>query len=465
MKRFFCGFLACLLLVLAVPVPVLADETIPSKKLSWPEAPEITAAGAIVMEASTGTILYEKNAYEAYYPASTTKLMTSLLAIEQCPLSDIVTCSYDSIYSIDRTSSRIGLTVGEKLTMEDALYAILLASANEVSYAVAEHVGGTVDNFVAMMNKRAAELGCVNTNFKNPHGLDDEEHYTCPYDLALIAKQAITYTTFRRISGSYYHEIPATNLNVARPIGNTHQIIRKKIKYDGVFAGKAGHTSIAKNSLVTCAERDGLTLICVVMREETSDQAYTDTMALLDYGFQNFHLYELSTSGVDTKNAFPVLFEDEDALVSEVKSPLSISSTSLVLPLDADFSDVTKQVELIQGSSFTAGNNVIGEVSYYYSETYVGSAEIMYYSDRAVTLIAEPEEKSEEEAAATLSGQNAATGLSAKPETEEKDLRPLIIGIVVAVFTLILGGYLVLIELPYRKRKKEYRNRRRNNEY
>lgn len=458
MKRFFCGVLAVLLLVLSVPDIALGDDAIPAKRLSWPEAPEITAAGAIVMEASTGTILYEKNAYEAYYPASTTKLMTSLLAIEQCPLSDVVTCSYDSIHSIDKDSSRIGLTVGEQVTMEEALYAILLASANEVSYAVAEHIGGTIDNFVAMMNKRAAELGCVNTNFKNPHGLDNEEHVTCPYDLALITKQAISYTTFRRISGSYYYEIPATNLNVARPIGNTHQIIRKRIKYDGVFAGKTGHTSIAKNSLVTCAERNGLTLICVVMREDTSDQAYTDTIALLDYGFKNFHLYELSTSDVASKNAFPALFEDKDAFVFDVQSPLSISSTSIVLPLEADLSNLTKEVELKPSTSFVEGNNIIGKVSYYYADNYAGSSEIIYYSNHAVTLVSDS--SSDEEATATLSGNTNSYG-SSKME-DGKDLRPLIISAIVFLFTLVLGGYIVLVEIPYRKRKREYFKRKRD---
>ena len=463
MKRFLCGFLACLFLILSVPNIVLADETVPAKRLAWPEAPEITAPGAIVMESCICSILYEKNAYEAFYPASTTKLMTSLLAIEQCPLSDIVTCSYNSIHSIDKDSSRIGLTVGEQVTMEEALYAILLASANEVSYAVAEHIGGSIDNFVAMMNKRAAELGCVNTNFQNPHGLDNETHITCPYDLALITKQAISYTTFRRISGSYYYEIPATNMNVARPIGNTHQIIRKRIKYDGVFAGKTGHTSIAKNSLVTCAERNGLTLICVVMCEDTSDQAYTDTMALFDYSFENFHLYELSTSDINSKNAFPILFEDKDALVFDIQSPLSISSTSLVLPVEADFYDITKQVELTPSTSFVEGNITIGIVSYYYEYHYGGSAEIMYRSSHAVTLV--PDSVSdEEEAAATLSGNTGSYGNS-KLEEGESDLRPFIISIIVSVFTLVLGGYIVLIELPYRKRKKEYLKWKRSNSH
>ena len=290
-KQFLYGTMTAALLITSVPVTAYADDP-----TDWPQPPEITSEAAVVMEASTGSILYNKGAYDAHYPASTTKLMTSLLAIEQCPLSDIVTCSRASVESIGWDSSRIGLVAGEQVDMENALYAILLASANEVSYAVAEHIGGTVENFVALMNKRAAELGCVNTNFSNPHGLDDESHYSCPYDLALIAKKAIEYTTFRRISGSHYHKIPETNLNVARDIGNTHQILRRKIACEGVFAGKTGSTSKAGNCLVTCAERDGMTLICVIMKSPDSTTVYNETIALLDYAFKNFSLSPVSTS-------------------------------------------------------------------------------------------------------------------------------------------------------------------------
>ena len=209
LKRLLYGVLAAALVLSSAPCTALAEDQTPSAE--WPTPPEIESAAAVVMEASTGSILYNKSAYDAYYPASTTKLMTSLLAIEQCPLSDIVTCSRASVESIGRDSSHIGLVAGESLDMENALYAILLASANEVSYAVAEHIGGTMENFVSMMNQKAADLGCVNTHFVNPHGLDHEEHYSCPYDLTLIAKQAIEYTTFRRVSGTYNHKIPATN--------------------------------------------------------------------------------------------------------------------------------------------------------------------------------------------------------------------------------------------------------------
>lgn len=456
-----CGILALLLLI---GDPVLSVSAADDAS-AWPEAPDIKAPGAIVMEAETGSILYNKNAYDVFYPASTTKLMTALLAIEQAPLTDVVTCSHDAIYSIGWDSSRIGLVEGEQISMEDALYAILLASANEVCYAVAEQIGGTVSNFVSMMNQRATDLGCLNTHFTNPHGLDNPDHFTCPYDLALIARQAIQYTTFRRISGSYYHRIPETNKNVARDIGNTHLIIRKRIKYDGVFAGKTGHTSTAGNALVTCAERNGLTLICVVMKESVQEDAYNDTMALLDYAFQNFGLYDISSSAVDSDNAFPVLFEDEDAFISEVSSPLSISDTTLVLPIGASYADVEKRFSLTPLTSFVKGENVIGTVSYYYTDVYVGSAEIRYNSPEEVVPepSAAPEQASPsanptEAPAVTSPAGTVGNGAS---ETSADDLRPMIIGIAVFLITFLLLIYLVFIELPYRRKRKAYRNRQR----
>lgn len=463
LQKFLYGILAATILFTSAPIPAYAEETVAASS-DWPEPPKITSAAAIVMEASTGSILYNKAAYDSFYPASTTKLMTSLLAIEQCPLSDIITCSYDSVHGIDKDSSRIGLAVGESIDMENALYAILLASANEVSYAVAEHIGTTPDRFVDMMNKRAEELGCVNTHFSNPHGLDDPEHYSCPYDLALIAKKAIEYTTFRRISGSYYHRIPETNKNVARDIGNTHQIIRKRIACEGVFAGKTGSTSLAGNCLVTCAERDGMTLICVIMKAPDSTTVYDDTIALLDYAFKNFSLTPITATGTESKNAFPVLFEDEEALIADVSSPLSVSDTSLVLPRGASYSDLTKEFTLTPSIAFTTGENIIGEVSYYYADNYVGSAEILYYSMGDIVIQPSPTPTPEVTAssdslnAVNTSGTtlNTSSGQVDGTTSETGDLRPLIIGIIVGAVVLAAGLYLVLIEIPYQKKKKDY---------
>ncbi len=459
-KKILLGLLAAALFFTSAPLTVYADEPASAASAEWPKPPEIESAAAIVMEASTGSILYNKAAYDAYYPASTTKLMTSLLAIEQCPLSDIVTCSRDSVESIGWDSSRIGLVAGESIDMENALYAILLASANEVSYAVAEHIGGTVDYFVSLMNQRAKDLGCVNTNFINPHGLDHEEHYSCPYDLALIARKAMEYTTFRRVSGSYNHKIPETNKNEARWISNTHPFIKKNVVYEGVFAGKTGSTSKAGSCLVTCAERNGMTLICVIMKAPNSSTVQAETTKLLDYAFNNFTLTPLAASESSAKNAFPVLFEDEEALISDVSSPLSVSDTSLVLPTGASYSDLTKQITLSPSALFVAGENEIGRVDYYYAKNYVGSAEIIYHSEEDIIVV--PTATPSPTPVPTTSGEHPSDDTSKEASTTittpdpENDNRPLIIGIIVGVVVLAAGLYIVLVEIPYRKKKKAY---------
>ena len=469
LKLFFYGVLTMALLVSSVPVSAYGEDSAPSGSAKWPELPSIQSEAAIVMEASTGSILYNKAAYDTFYPASTTKLMTSLLAIEQCPLSDIVTCSRESVESIGWDSSRIGLVAGESIDMENALYAILLASANEVSYAVAEHIGGTADYFVSLMNQRAKDLGCVNTNFVNPHGLDNEAHYSCPYDLALIAKKAMEYTTFRRISGSYNHKIPATNKNDARWISNTHPFIKKNVVYEGVFAGKTGSTSKAGNCLVTCAERNGMTLICVIMKAPNSAAVQSDTKTLLDYAFNNFSLTPLAASEASGSNAFPILFEDEEALIADVSSPLSISDTSLVLPTGASYEDLTKTYSLTPTVAFSAGENIIGQVSYYFADNYVGSAEIIFHSEEDVVVIPSPTPvptatpvpsmPEENRTNNTSDTQADDTSTSTNPADSDGDLRPLIIGIIVGIVVLAAGLYLVLIEIPYRQKRKAHRQK------
>ncbi len=462
LKPILSALLTLALCIALHPVTALAEPT-PIPSAEWPEPPELTSEAAVVIEASTGSILYNKNAYEAYYPASTTKLMTSLLAIEQCPLSDVITCSKASVESIGWDSSRIGLVAGESIDMENALYAILLASANEVSFAVAEHIGGTVENFVSLMNERAKDLGCVNTNFINPHGLDHESHYSCPYDLALIARQAMEYTTFRRVSGSYNHKIPETNKNEARWISNTHPFIKKNVVYEGVFAGKTGSTSKAGNCLVTCAEQNGMTLICAVMKAPNSAAVQEDTKLLLDYAFHNFKPTPIAAAEASVKNAFPVLFEDEEALISDVSSPLSVSDTSLVLPGGISYEDLTRKVTLSPSVSFSAGENIIGEVKYYYGENFVGSANIIYHSNSDTIVVPTPTPVPTATPVPALSpdgtGNSTETSTGTGLSDTEQDNRPLIIGIIVGVVILAAGLYIVLVEIPYRKKKKAYREK------
>ena len=179
-----------------------------------------TLTGCYLMEESTGTILYEKNSDEAHYPASITKIMTTLLALENGNLSDMVTFSDDAINNTE--GSGIARDYGEQMTLEQCLYGVMLESANECAYAVAEHVGGTVENFVDMMNAKAKELGCTNTHFANPHGLQDENHYTTAHDMALIMREGLKNKKFRRIIGATDYTIKPTNMNSESRVLHTH---------------------------------------------------------------------------------------------------------------------------------------------------------------------------------------------------------------------------------------------------
>ena len=172
----------------------------------WPKAPAIGAGSACMIDTETGTILYSKKMDEVHFPASTTKIMTCLLAAENCDLDEIVTFSKEAVYGIDRDSSNVGMDVGQSITMEEALYCVLLASANEVASAVAEHVAGSIDDFAVMMNERAAQIGCTNTHFVNPNGLHDEEHYTTVYDMYLIFNEALKYNEFVALKKDFIYD-------------------------------------------------------------------------------------------------------------------------------------------------------------------------------------------------------------------------------------------------------------------
>ena len=336
----------------------------------WPEAPDVQSASAIVMEASTGTILYEKNSMDAHYPASITKIMTTLLALENGNLSDTVTFSSDAVYKTE--GSGIARDVGEQMTLEQCLYAVMLESANECAYAVAEHIGGTVENFVSMMNQKAAELGCQNTHFNNPHGLQDENHYTCAYDMALIAKAAWQNEMFRIITGTPSYMIPPTNKHVDEtPLQNhncmLHPFRTAKHVYEYCVGGKTGYTEAANSTLVTYAQKDGMTLICVVMDVQSPGQ-WDDSRALFDYCFDNFQILNiadnetrLSGGDVDTGD-----FNTNEKFVN------IDTNGAIVIPKTATFTDAVPTVD-----DSNASGNVAGRISYTYADRVVGGADIV----------------------------------------------------------------------------------------
>lgn len=257
--------------------------------------PDISAPSAILIDAKTGKVLYEKNADEKRYPASTTKVMTGLLAVEHGKMDDIVTVGQNPPL-IERGSSQIYLVTGEQLTMEQLLYALMLESANDAAVAIAEHIAGSVEEFAKMMNSKAKELGATNTNFVNPNGLHDDNHYTTARDLAMIGKYAMTLDKFRSVVREVDYTIPKTNKQEERNyITNSNKLIWKiydKFRYEYATGIKTGYTTKAKQCLVGGAQKDGMEVISVVMGAE-GQNIYSDTVALFEYGFSNFENVEI----------------------------------------------------------------------------------------------------------------------------------------------------------------------------
>lgn len=248
-------------------------------------APVVQAEGAVLLNCGTGQILFGKNENTQFYPASITKVMTALLTIENCNLSDMVTFSESATTNLESGAVTLDLTAGDQLTVEQCLYGLLLKSANEVANGLAEHISGSVSAFADKMNARAAQLGCRNTHFANPNGLNDATHLTTAYDMALIARAAYANPTLSKISTTTSYQMPATIKGAAKTITMGHKMNYPTDSryYPGIVGGKTGYTSKAKNTLVTCVEKNGVRLVAVVLK--ASGTHYTDTKAMLDYGF------------------------------------------------------------------------------------------------------------------------------------------------------------------------------------
>ena len=255
----------------------------------WPQGPKIEGESAILVDMVTGAVLYSKNADKVQYPASITKIMTSLLAAEHLNMKDKIVMSQSAAYGITISdSSSIYADTGEEFTTEQAMMAVMLQSANEMTLALAEEPSGSVKKFVELMNLKAKQLGCTGTHFNNPNGLPDELHYTTASDMAKIARAAWYNPTFRKYTTTTYYEIPPTNkFAETRYLLNHHKMMKgNTYAYEGVMGGKTGYTDAAGNTLVTYAKRGNMRLVSVVMK--SINGAYADTAALLDYGFNNF---------------------------------------------------------------------------------------------------------------------------------------------------------------------------------
>lgn len=344
---------------------------------NWPAGPQIGAEAAILMDANTGVILYSKNIHERLYPASTTKIMTVLLAMENGNLDDMVEFSHEAVFSVPRDGSNMGMDIGESITLEECLYGIMVASANEAANAAGEYVSGSIEDFVALMNKRAEEMGCKDTHFVNPNGLHDPQHYTSAYDLAIISSYFFRNEILCKISNTArYHFEPTPTQPDDFYENNKHKLINGEIPYDGILGGKTGYTDDSRQTLVTCAEQNGMRLVCVVFKEESPDQ-FTDTVELFDYGFQNFQVLNISENEEKYSIESTGFLQIGNDLFGSSKPILSIDTDSyVIIPNTVTFQDLDSEIDY----SLSDENRVAG-IEYSYHGMYVGNAYLNLVTD------------------------------------------------------------------------------------
>lgn len=347
------------------------------------EAPVVSAESAILMDAASGAVLYGLEADTRRYPASITKVMTALLVIENCRMDDVVTFSNEAVNGVEIGSSSAGINVGAQLTVEDALYAMMLVSANEAAAALAEHVAGSVDAFAEMMNERATELGCTGTHFTNPHGLPDENHYTTAHDMALILKQAMKYDEFRKVAETISYTLEESDtLTDTLELWNHSKILRENSEYYYKYAegSKTGFTQAALNTLVTYAKKDNTELLCVILKDYGADSSYNDSAALFEWGFDRVTGIT-PLSNVSLNSVISASTDIDDSKKEAIRSMKTSFNKNyyILVPKDFDASGLTvafapdenQQSQRLGYLTISSGNTVIGKAPV----TYEGSTE------------------------------------------------------------------------------------------
>ena len=279
-----------LIVVLTCNTKVYADDEL-----------SINAKAALIVETNTGKIIYENDIYEQNYPASVTKILTAILTIENCDLDDVATVSQTAISQIPTGYVIAPLYIGEQITIKDLLYALMLKSANDAAYVLAEHVGGSVEGFSEMMNKKAEELGCKNTHFVNPNGIHNQNHYTTAYDMYLISNYAMKNETFKEIVSTYEYTLSPTNKHPLkdRIMKNTNNFVNpKNAYYNKIVNGiKTGTTKQAGNCLITDSSDNGLEFITVILGAQTANSKFSETKKMISFAYDNYALTKIHDKG------------------------------------------------------------------------------------------------------------------------------------------------------------------------
>ncbi len=448
------GFLAICLL-LSRPLVVQADEkeeriaahqamAVQSNEIAgWPTGPVVSAESAILIEAETGTILYAKNIHKQQFPASTTKILTALLAYENSSLDEVVTFSHDDVFGIPRNSNHIAMDVGDSLSMEVCLNALLIRSANEVAYAIAAHVGGSWDGFVEMMNAKAKELGAVDSHFANPNGLPNEEHVTSAYDLAMIGRAFFANEYLTKITMTPKLVVPKEKGDLVE-WNKMGLIPTGSYAYEYLAGCKTGYTDSARSTLVSCAEKNGMRLICVVLNDENPEHNL-DTIALFEYGFNNFK--KVNVSQTETKYDIDNIgmFYSNDGIFGESKPLLSLNRNDCIIqPASVPFEELT--------SSISYGSTVPGQaalITYSYHGVNLGtvSLDINASDEPGYSFESEENPSGANTTSETKNSENKDStkeNTAKTAESSKKEKGPLTISINPKIIWRILGALAVL---------------------
>lgn len=386
----------------------------------------------ILIEANTGKILYEKNSNDVRFPASTTKIMTAILTVENCNLDDVATVSHNAVYSIPYDYTHASLKEGEELTIEQLLYALMIPSANDAAIVLAEHISGSVEEFAKLMNKRAEELGCKNTHFVNPNGIHSKDHTSTSYDLALMGKFAMQNSIIRKIVSTTQFTLSATNKysKTDRIFNNSNDLLNtySKYYYEGTTGVKTGYTGEAGNCIIASAKKNNLEVILVVLGGESTNtglsQRYLDCKTLFDYAFNNYSLKTLNEKNAVLKQiTVRGATEETQNLNVLIKDKIEIFSEN-----SADLSSLEPEITLDENlMAPISANSAIGKITYNYD------------------------------------GQTYSSDLIAETQVLSSDFLPLLFRILLIFVVLYL--LFLLLKKPKNKSKKTYKKKNKGGNY
>ena len=412
------------ILALACVISIFSMSVCAFAKPDWPLDTGCQSEAGIVMDLDSGAVLFAQNIHVQEYPASITKLLTALVVVENASMDEQVTFSHDAVYNVESGSgNKLQLEEGDVLSGKDCLYVMLLQSSNQAANALAEHVGGSREAFADMMNEKAASLGCRESHFVNPSGLNDPEQLTSAYDMAQIGAAVFGNPTLLEICSTTSATLPPT---INNPNGRTYSMEHKLVVtgdssdenyYPSAVAGKTGYTSLAGQTLVTYAEQDGRRQVAVTLKS-TQRTHYSDTKTILDFGFARFKNVSVAENETDyVTGEEPVTIGDETYSPSD----LYLDEKAVVtLPNDAQFSDADKYLQTEIPASHPEG--AVARIIYTYNDRQIGVAWV--YSTKAASAPVSAEDGTDNETAGSENTTDAAkTGTSSTADKEKKPLK------------------------------------------